>query len=210
MASSEVADVLDELNVRISTLEAALSAAESENSALRPALAAAEVENADLRAQIEAQQIEIARLNGAAAPAPAPPKGRSLSSFFGKPRGADAGSSSEPAPAVDGDSADFALALQLQAEEEAAAAASSGEPGPSDDNDVELLSVTLHRADDGSLGLLVEYEGGLPVVAAPAPGGLVTGDVITAIDGVTLQPGWKLSDVIERRELHELQVLRHT
>ena len=55
----------------------------------------------------------------------------------------------------------------------------------SDDNDVELLSVTLHRADDGSLGLLVEYEGGLPVVAAPAPGGLVTGDVITAIDGVT-------------------------
>ena len=108
------------------------------------------------------------------------------------------------------DSADFALALQLQAEEEAAAAASSGEPGPSDDNDVELLSVTLHRADDGSLGLLVEYEGGLPVVAAPAPGGLVAGDVITAIDGVTLQPGWKLSDVIERRELHELQVLRHT
>ena len=107
----------------------------------------------------------------------------------------------------DGASADFALALQLQAEEEAAA---SGEPGPSDDNDVELLSVTLHRADDGSLGLLVEYEGGLPVVAAPAPGGLVAGDVITAIDGVTLQPGWKLSDVIERRELHELQVLRHT
>ena len=73
-----------------------------------------------------------------------------------------------------------------------------------------VLSVTLHRADDGSLGLLVEYEGGLPVVAAPAPGGLVAGDVITAIDGVTLQPGWKLSDVIERRELHELQVLRHT
>ena len=190
-SSSEVGDVLDELNVRISTLEAALTAAESENSALR--------------AQCQAQAQEIARLNGAAAPAPAPPKGRSLSSFFGKPRGADAGASS-PAPA-ESDSADFALALQLQAEEEAAAA---GEPGPSDDNDVELLSVTLHRADDGSLGLLVEYEGGLPVVAAPAPGGLVAGDVITAIDGVTLQPGWKLSDVIERRELHELQVLRHT
>ena len=207
--ASEVGDVLDELNVRISTLEAALAAAESENSALRPALAAAEVENANLRAQVEVQQIEIARLNGAAAPATAPPKGRSLSSFFGKPRGADAGASSEPAPS-DGDSADFALALQLQAEEEAAAAASSGEPGPSDDNDVELLSVTLHRADDGSLGLLVEYEGGLPVVAAPAPGGLVAGDVITAIDGIALQPGWKLSDVIERRELHELQVLRHT
>ena len=192
-SSSEVGDVLDALNVRIATLEVALAAAESENSALR--------------AQCQAQAQEIARLNGAAAPAP--PKGRSLSSFFGKPRGADAGASSEPAPA-ESDSADFALALQLQAEEEAAAAASSGEPGPSDDNDVELLSVTLHRADDGSLGLLVEYEGGLPVVAAPAPGGLVAGDVITAIDGVTLQPGWKLSDVIERRELHELQVLRHT
>ena len=209
--ASEVGDVLDELNVRIATLEAALAAAESENSALRPALAAAEVENAELRAQIQAQQIEIARLNGAAAPAPAPPKARSLSSFFGKARAepSNAASSSVLAPS-DGDSADFALALQLQAEEEAAAAASSGEPGPSDDNDVELLSVTLHRADDGSLGLLVEYEGGLPVVAAPAPGGLVAGDVITAIDGVTLQPGWKLSDVIERRELHELQVLRHT
>ena len=51
--------------------------------------------------------------------------------------------------------------------------------------------------------------GGLPVVDGRRLV-LVTGDVITAIDGVTLRPGWKLSDVIERRELHELQVLRHT
>ena len=55
---AEVGDVLDELNVRISTLEAALAAAESENSALRPALASAEVENANLRAQVEAAQRE--------------------------------------------------------------------------------------------------------------------------------------------------------
>ena len=39
----------------------------------------------------------------------------------------------------------------------------------------------------------------------------VAGDVDDrAIDGVTLQPGSEAPDVIERRELHELQPLRHT
>ena len=77
----------------------------------------------------------------------------------------------------------------------------------------ELVSVELHRDSRGSLALEVSYHGdgggeSLPIVVAPAPGEMREGDEIFAVDGVALEPGARLGEVLERREMHHFVVRR--
>ena len=101
---------------------------------------------------------------------------------------------------------------------ESAPSAPERQPSMGGGTSEELVSVELHRDSRGSLALEVSYHyhtytdgsGGesLPIVVAPAPGEMREGDEIFAVDGVALEPGARLGEVLERREMHHFVVRR--
>ena len=76
----------------------------------------------------------------------------------------------------------------------------------------ELVTVTLERGADGRLGLNVDRTpGGYPVVVAPVPDGLESGDVVMLIGGRPVPETVTLAEALgPPQPTHEVTVLRHS
>ena len=74
----------------------------------------------------------------------------------------------------------------------------------------ELVTVTLERGADGRLGLNVDRTpGGYPVVVAPVPDGLESGDVVMLIGGRPVPETVTLAEALgPPQPTHEVTVLR--